>query len=265
MLSGLKQLIARFSLRKLRYPVCLLLLTAVISTAIASYPNVSLNSAVLLNRSSLDSLAAGSVINPAKVKGGSASCFYTQKINSSVKKRILGISFKEDGKTALSDLRYLRVLYYGFDKKSHIGELIVNKKISDDILSIFKELYKAKYSIEKMVLVDDYDADDKASMEDNNTSAFNYRTVAGSTNLSKHALGLAIDINPLYNPCVEKIKGKTVVSPAGGEKYADRSLKNSHYIKKGDICYEAFIKRGFIWGGSWTSLKDYQHFQKTIK
>ncbi|BCJ97025.1 M15 family metallopeptidase [Anaerocolumna chitinilytica] len=264
MLPDLAQFVSR-SLKRLKLPVSFLLLTAVITAAIAAYPAISIDSAVMLNRSSLDSLPAGSVINTSEVKGGTNSCFYAQKINTSLKKRILGISFQEDGKTALSDLRYLRVLYYGFDEKSHIGELIVNKKIADDFLSIFKELYKVEYPIEKMVLVDEYDADDKASMEDNNTSAFNYRTVAGSTNLSKHAMGLAIDINPLYNPCVEKINGKTVVSPAGGEEYADRSLQNSYYIKKGDICYEAFIKRGFLWGGSWSSLKDYQHFQKIIK
>ncbi|MNN92049.1 hypothetical protein D3C81_2102610 [compost metagenome] len=75
-------------------------------------------------------------------------------------------------------------------------------------------------------------------------------------------MGLAVDINPLYNPCVEKINGKTVVAPASGKKYTDRSLANEYYIKKNDICYKAFTKRGFTWGGSWNSLKDYQHFQK---
>ncbi len=217
----------------------------------------------LLNKSALNALPAGTVINTSQVKGGINTGFYSSQINKAVKKRITGNSYKENKEIPLSDLRYIRVLYYGFDKKTHIGELIVNKSISKDILAIFKELYKAKYPIEKMVLIDEYDAEDEASMEDNNTSAFNYRTIAGSKTLSKHAMGLAVDINPLYNPCVEKTNGKTVVAPASGKKYTDRSLANEYYIKKNDICYKAFTKRGFTWGGSWNSLKDYQHFQKS--
>lgn len=264
MLLFVKSFKSRLPARRICFSMGFLLLIAFLAFSIKAFAKSNTDSSALLTRKSLDVLTAGSVINPAKVDGGSDTCFYAQKINSSVKKRIKNKSYKEDGKVSLIDLRYIRVLYYGFDKKSHIGELIVNKKLSADILAIFKELYKAKYPIDKMVLIDDYDAEDEASMEDNNTSAFNYRTIAGSAALSKHAQGLAIDINPLYNPCVQKSNGKTVVSPADGKEYTDRSLKNSHYIKKGDICYEAFIKRGFTWGGSWTSLKDYQHFQKSI-
>lgn len=239
------------------------LLTILAFTAVLSFgaPAKAKNVTILLTQKSLDAMLSGTIINPNKVKGGVSTCFYASKISKSVKKRITGKSFKEDGKIALTDLRYLRVLYYGFDNKSHIGELIVNKSAAADFLAVFKKLYKEKYPIEKMILVDNYDAEDKASMADNNTSAFNYRTVAGSKTLSKHALGLAIDINPLYNPCVEKEGKKTVVSPVEGKKYADRSLDNPYYIKQNDICYEAFTKLGFTWGGSWNSLKDYQHFQ----
>lgn len=250
--------------RKLPYFIGFLVLTAVIALGAAKHDTSYADSAPLLNRNSLDALTAGTVVTPNKVKGGLNACFYGKKINSSIKMKILNKSYKEDGKTALSDLRYIRVLYYGFDKKAHIGELIVNKAIAKDILAIFKELYKAKYPIEKMVLIDEYDADDEASMEDNNTSAFNYRNIAGSGSLSKHAMGLAIDINPLYNPCVQSAGGKTIVAPAAGKKYSNRSLQNAYYIKKGDVCYQAFMKRGFTWGGSWSSLKDYQHFQKSI-
>lgn len=251
--------------RRTSYIFTALFLAIFLVFGIRAYAKSSADTSVLLDRKSLNSLAAGTVITPSKVEGGAASCFYSQKINTAVKKRITGKSFPKDSKIALSDLRYIRVLYYGFDKKPHIGELIVNKKIAEDVLSIFHDLYKAKYPIGKMTLLDEYNGDDEASMKDNNTSAFNYRTIAGSSTLSKHAMGLAIDINPLYNPCVQKVKGKTVVSPANGKKYSDRSLKNIYYIRKDDICYQAFIKRGFTWGGSWTSPKDYQHFQKSVK
>ena len=82
--------------------------------------------------------------------------------------------------------------------------------------------------------------------------------------LSKHALGMAIDINPFYNPYVTYPDGKERISPAGSEVYADRSNDNPHMIRKGDLCYQLFIDHGFTWGGEWKSLKDYQHFQKVI-
>ncbi|SHO53839.1 M15 family metallopeptidase [Anaerocolumna xylanovorans] len=258
-----------FKLKPIRgwtsYIFIILFLALFLILGIKTYAKSGTDASVLLNRKSLDALTAGTVITPSKVEGGLNACFYGTKINTVIKKRITGKSYKENDKITLSDLRYIRVLYYGFDKKTHIGELIVNKKIAKDVSSIFKDLYKAKYPIGKMVLIDEYNADDEASMKDNNTSAFNYRTIAGSDTLSKHAMGLAIDVNPLYNPCVEKINGKAVVSPAEGKKYANRSLQNAYYIRKKDVCYQSFIKRGFTWGGSWSSLKDYQHFQKSVK
>ena len=39
-------------------------------------------------------------------------------------------------------------------------------------------------------------------MADNNSSAFNYRFIAGTERFSKHAFGRALDVNPLQNPFV---------------------------------------------------------------
>lgn len=214
---------------------------------------------------SLNKLSSGTIINTSKLdSAGIKKYFYCEELSQDVKSRIKGKSYKEDCTVPFEDLRYIRILYYGFDKETHIGELIVNTEISKDITAIFYELYKAKYPIERMVLVDDYDADDNASMADNNTSSFNYRVVPGSAHLSKHALGLAIDINPLYNPYIQKNGKKTVILPAEGASYVDRTADCPYYIFKDDVCYKAFIKRDFTWGGSWKTTKDYQHFQKSL-
>lgn len=189
------------------------------------------------------------------------SYFQSTKISDDIYQRIYRKSYKENSTISLDDLRYLKVLYYGFDDKTHIGELMVNTAISDNVLAIFKELYIAKYPIEKMVLVDEYNADDDASMSDNNSSSFNYRYVDGSTTMSKHSLGLAIDINPLYNPYVRSSKGDRNILPKEGAVYVDRTLDCPYMIQKDDICYQIFLKYGFTWGGDWTSSKDYQHFQ----
>ena len=124
------------------------------------------------------------------------------------------------------DLRYMNILYYDFNGDVQTGELICNKAIAEDLIEIFYELYENEYQIESVRLIDDYNGDDTASMEANNTSCFNYRPVEGTSSLSKHALGCAIDINPFYNPYVVFNKGKageTYISPAGSEIYADRS------------------------------------------
>ena len=159
-----------------------------------------------------------------------------------------------------SELRYLRLSHYDSQGNEHVGELVCNKKISSDLKEIFKELYKQKYPIERMRLIDDYEADDERSMQANNTSCFNFRTIAGSKKLSKHSLGMAIDINPLYTPYVKRRKdGKLLVQPANARKYSDRSKRWDYKLEKGDLCYRLFIKHGFKWGGSWTNSKDYQH------
>lgn len=194
-----------------------------------------------------------------------AQCFTSQEITPTIFNRMENKSFSEGCTTELSSLRYIRVLHYGFDGEIHIGELIVNRMIETDILEIFKELFDAKYPIEQMVLIDEYDADDELSMEANNTSSFNFRMVAGTTKLSKHAYGLAIDINPLYNPYIRTINGEQLVSPDNATEYVDRTLDCKYYIQKDDVIYKIFSKHGFTWGGDWTSSLDYQHFQKVFQ
>ncbi len=188
--------------------------------------------------------------------------FLNLDIPEDVYNKMIGKSIptKFKNEVDINTLSYLKISYWGFDDKVHVGEMIVNKKVADEVIDIFKELYDAKYKIEKIKLIDEYNADDEKSMEDNNSSAFCYRKIANSSNLSNHAKGLAIDINPLYNPY---IVGNSI-SPENAKKYADRSKSDSRYIKKGDVVYNAFIKRGWTWGGSWSNKKDYQHFEKNI-
>ncbi len=184
--------------------------------------------------------------------------FTSSQIPSDIYENMIGKSIPNKEQVDISQLSYLKVTYYGFDDKPHIGEIIVDKSVSNEVLDIFEELYSKKYPIEKISLIDKYDAIDDLSMKDNNTSAFCYREIAGSNKLSNHSKGLAIDINPLINPMVKNGE----VSPREGIDYIDRELNVKGMITKGDACYEAFTKRGWTWGGDWTSLKDYQHFER---
>jgi len=95
--------------------------------------------------------------------------------------------------------------------------------------------------LKKLLLIDEYGGDDDLAVADNNTSCFNYRVVAGSTKLSRHALGLAIDINPFYNPYVTYPDGVKHSSPPGSEPYADRSVDFPYKIGgKDDLCLQLF-------------------------
>ena len=175
------------------------------------------------------------------------------------------MSYKENSLIDYSDLRYLTVLYIDFEGNQQQGHLIVNVQVAEDVLAIFGDLYDACYPIERICLVDEYGADDERSMEDNNTSAFNFRYVDGTDTISDHSYGIAIDINPLYNPYVTTRNGKTVISPEAGSAYVERSKEFSHKIDTQDLCYQLFTAHGFTWGGSWKNSKDYQHFQKSLE
>lgn len=189
--------------------------------------------------------------------------FYAAKIDEALLDRISGKSYTPNETVAVSDLSYLRMLCFGPDGNTYVGEMIVNRAIETDILNIFRELYENRYPIERMTLIDDYGADDEASMQANNTSAFNYRTIAGSSRLSNHSYGLAVDLNPKYNPYVKTASdGSLICQPPGSEAYADRSGDFAYKIDENDLAYHLFTQAGFTWGGGWSSVKDYQHFEK---
>lgn len=161
-----------------------------------------------------------------------------------------GGSYPQGCPVKRSQLRYLTLRHWNMQGEEKTGELVCNAQIADDLLAIFEELYDAHYPIHSVRLIDDFGADDEASMAANNTSSFCYRKVAGTKTLSRHARGMAIDINPKDNPMVKpKRKGGPIP-------------KVAHTITESDVCYKAFRKRGFTWGGQWRSMKDYQHFQR---
>jgi D-alanyl-D-alanine carboxypeptidase len=156
----------------------------------------------------------------------------------------------------LGDLRLLRVDHWGFDRRVHRGELVVHRDQARRLLGVMEELFRLRYPIRRMRLVDDYRADDDRSMAANNTSAFNCRRVSGTSRWSEHAFGRAIDVNPVQNPYVA---GRHV-SPPAGRPYTDRAGRAPGMIHAGDAVVRAFAAVGWEWGGAWRSGRDYQHF-----
>ena len=191
--------------------------------------------------------------------------FYCEEISDELFSRIYGKSFKEECTVSRDDLRYLHLLHKDLEGNTHEGEMIVNKHIAEDVLEVFRQLYDADYPIEKIRLVDEYDADDELAMEDNNSSSFNFRFISHTSRVSKHGLGLAIDINTLYNPYTKVVDGERIIEPVTAEEYLDRGKDFDYKIDENDLAYKLFTGIGMEWGGSWEDRKDYQHFEMTTE
>ena len=221
------------------------------------------------NSTSLDTTVlmewqAGKTVSAEVVEayGGIDKCFAAEPIPDGVWQRMQGKTYKENPYIQRDDLRHIRALHWDYDEQMHVGEMIVNKIIADRVARILRQLFDAKYPIQRMLLPDVYGADDEKQMRDNNSSCFCFRTIAGSTKLSKHARGLAIDINTLYNPYVKvRNNGTRYIQPATAKPYCDRTRDFPYKIDHNDICFKLFTEAGFEWGGDWTTRKDYQHFE----
>ncbi|WP_371871679.1 M15 family metallopeptidase [Mycobacterium bourgelatii] len=170
----------------------------------------------------------------------------------------LGTTWRPECPVQPEQLRRVDLPYRGFDGQIHRGALVVHEELVADVIAIFDDLLRLGYPVEKMRTVDQYpDADDEASMEDNNTSAFNCRRIPGSDEWSLHAYGRAIDINTLINPCLY-VSG--YFEPRNAADYLDRNRTDPGLIHPGDPAERAFTDRGWQWGGYWKT-PDYQHFE----
>ncbi len=177
---------------------------------------------------------------------------------SSVSEADVARSWKPGCPVHPDDLRAVEVDYVDFAGSYQRGTLIVRAAVADDIAAVFERLYGARYPVESIRPIDVYDGDDAASMEANNTSAFNCRAVTGGTSWSRHSYGMAVDINPMQNPYVSSLQ----VLPPKGAEYVDRQNYHPAMIRPGDVVQTSFADIGWRWGGSFRSIRDYQHFDR---
>ena len=155
-----------------------------------------------------------------------------------------------------SQLRSLRVSYWGFDGKPHEGSIVIARRVALDIVSVFRQLWTARFPIRRLQPVSAYRGSDDASMAADNTSGFNCRFVGGTSRWSMHAYGEAIDVNPVENPYVQGGR----VSPPAGRAYVDRSRDRKGMALANGVLVRAFASVGWEWGAS---FGDYQHFSTT--
>ncbi len=171
----------------------------------------------------------------------------------------LGSSYRAGCPVGPADLRLLSVTTWGFDGRTHQGEVVVAAQVAADVVQVFRALHAARFPVAKVDTVERYGSDDDRVMAANVTSAFSCRAVTGGTGFSEHAYGTALDVNPVQNPYV---RGSTVEPPAG-RAYLDRGDVRPGMVVVGDAVTRAFTGVGWAWGGSYQSLKDYQHFSRS--
>jgi len=188
--------------------------------------------------------------------------FTASRLGPATRRRVRGSSWHPGCPVALEDLRLLRIGYWGFDGRPRVGRMIVAATAVTPVRRAFAELFRARFPIRRMRLVDDYGASDYASIEADNTSAFNCRLATGSSRFSEHAFGRAVDVNPIENPYVYP-SGATV--HAASRPYLDRSRHRTGMAYHGGVLVRAFASAGWGWGGDWRppSATDYQHFSAT--
>jgi hypothetical protein len=155
----------------------------------------------------------------------------------------------------IDSLCLLDVMYYSFDGIKHQGQFLVERELEDDIYEIFALIEQLKFPVGKAIPVMAYLWDDHESMAANNSSGFNFRVIEGTTKLSMHSLGKAVDINPVQNPVIYP---NGVIAPEGA-KYLPQ---NKGTFTADNAIVQEFIRRGWHWGGNFDQPKDYHHFEK---
>lgn len=153
----------------------------------------------------------------------------------------------------IDELQLFDVEYLSTDGKIHKGQILCNKKIAEDIQALFQLMLDSGFMVEKVIPIVKYNWNDSLSMANNNTYSFCYRNVS----YSKHARGMAIDINPRFNPVRYK-RLKKPNEPLGA--ILDTCVNGTFYPNH--FVVNAFRKRGFRWGHTFSKYYDDHHFEK---
>ena len=162
---------------------------------------------------------------------------------------------------APTQLRRLRFTYWGFDRRAHSGAVIARDAAMPDLVRVFRRLYASRFPLRRVRPIDAYGGNDERSLAADNTAAFNCRYVVGPgpRRWSTHAYGLAIDVNPVENPYLERGR----VHPRAGAAYLDRTTMRPGMAFPSGVLVRAFAAVGWRWGGRWAGSPDYQHFSAT--
>jgi hypothetical protein len=159
-------------------------------------------------------------------------------------------------------LSWVRLTFWGFDDTRHTGELLVSAEAAEDLVRVFHTLYDDRFPIEEMRITTKAEQTAPPTGDGNDTGAFDCRATRGATTFSQHAYGLAVDVDPFQNPYSKGTGSSRVVLPELASSYLERGWHRPGMILPGGPVVAAFAAIGWTWGGTWSSLKDLQHFSR---
>lgn len=185
--------------------------------------------------------------------------FSAGPIPGEVAERMRGVSWRADEPRCppLAELALLEIGHLDFDGQSQRGQLVVARELVPPTRALFARLWQLGFPLRGMRLIEEHGGSDEASMAADNSSAFNFRTVAGLQLLSQHALGRAIDLNPCENPWLHGAR----IEPAAGAAFLDRrDVRPGMIVRPGPVT-ALLDELGWEWGGDWPR-PDYHHIMK---
>jgi hypothetical protein len=200
-------------------------------------------------------LVAAALLVPVAASTAAASPRYSASIDP-VRWDDLRHSYRAGCPVPPAQLRAVAVSYWDFDGRAQTGRIVVARRVAGDVVAVFRRLWEARFPLRRVRPVSAFRGSDDASMAADNTSGFNCRVVEGTARWSMHALGEAIDVNPVENPYV---RGSRVEPPAG-RAFVDRSRVRKGLATRDGVLVRAFAAVGWRWGAS---FGDYQHFSTT--
>lgn len=117
------------------------------------------------------------------------------------------------------------------------GKLTVHQAIASDVVNIYTEIANAGFPIK-------------------DTYCYSWRGMAGNRqSTSHHSYGVACDINANENYMIRN--GRVIAGSFW------KPGENPYSIEPNGPVVQAFNKYGWVWGGNWSSSKDYMHFSFT--
>lgn len=163
-------------------------------------------------------------------------------------------------KEILNTLTIIEVKFFDYNGVEQMGKIVTHRALAADLVKLFKFAYSEKIPIEMVhPIICDLPDGNTSMAHLNNTYSFHYRNKVKKSNLSQHSYGMAIDINPFNNPYISP-RGDTIPHGATYTPVTDaRSLDKNHPLVK------KFKSLGWVWGGDWSQVKDYMHFEKRVE
>ncbi len=150
----------------------------------------------------------------------------------------------------IHNLILVKVEYRGFNNQIYNGQIIVHKELAYSTKQVFQRILReTDFPITSIIPLSFYNWNSSARY--NNSGGFDWRFVDGNNEITDHAFGAAIDINPLINPWIRKNSHNRPYNP---------NIRGT--LSPSSQVVTIFNEEGWKWGGNWKHSKDWQHFYR---